>query len=91
MKEMEHFSAILSHFKSNNLPYFTFYPKSRKPINAVIWHLPFTTPAEDISGGLVNLGLDDISGKQMFTACRSHAEGTTTVNIPLFLITLPRT
>jgi hypothetical protein len=44
-KEMTDFSAICSHFESNNLSYFTFYPKSQKPIKAVIWHLPFTTPA----------------------------------------------
>jgi hypothetical protein len=39
------FSAIRSHFESNNLPYFTFYPKSQKSVKAVIQHLPFTTPA----------------------------------------------
>jgi hypothetical protein len=38
---------IYSHFKSNNPPYFPFYPKSQKPIKTVIQHLPFST-TEDI-------------------------------------------
>jgi hypothetical protein len=50
-KEMVDFSTIQSHFKSNNLPYFTFYPKPQNPIKAVIRHILFSTPAEDISSG----------------------------------------
>jgi hypothetical protein len=86
---MADFSTICSHFKSNNLPYFIFYPKSQDPIKDLIQHLLVSTPAEDISYGLVNFGFDVISIKQMSTSLRSPAEGTTTVNIPLFLITLP--
>jgi hypothetical protein len=48
---MADFSAIRSYFKCNNLPHFTFYPKSHKPIKAVIRHLPFSTPAEGTSDG----------------------------------------
>jgi hypothetical protein len=87
---MADFSAIPSHFESNNLPYFT-YPKSQKPVKSVIRHPPVSTPADDISDGLVNLGFDVISVKQMSATRRSPAEGTTIVNIPIFLITLPRT
>jgi hypothetical protein len=36
-------------------------------------------------------GLDVISVRQMCATRRSRAEGTTTVNIPLFLINLPTT
>jgi hypothetical protein len=79
-------STIRSHFESNNLPYFTFYPKSQKPITAVIRHLPFTSPAER----LMDLGFDVISVKQMSATRRSPADGTSTVNLPLFLITIPR-
>jgi hypothetical protein len=86
-KEMVDFSATCSHFENNNLPYFAFCPKSQKPIKAVMRHLPFTSPAEEISDGLVNLGFDVISIRQMSATHRSPAEGTTTVNIPLFLIT----
>jgi hypothetical protein len=75
--EMADFSAMRSHFKNNNLPYFTLYPKCQKPIKAVVWHLPFTSPAEDVSDGLVNLGFDVISIKQMSATCRSPAEGAT--------------
>jgi hypothetical protein len=68
MKDMSDFSAIRSHFESNNLPYFTFYPEYEKPIKAVLWHLPSTTPAEDMSDGLVNLGFDVISVKKYLPA-----------------------
>jgi hypothetical protein len=67
-KEIADCSTTRAHFDSNNLPNFTFYPKSQKPMKAVIRNLPYTTPAEDISDGLVNTGLDVISVKQMSTA-----------------------
>jgi hypothetical protein len=89
-KERADFSAIYSHFESNNLPYFTFHPKSQKPIKVVIWHLPFTTPTEDISDGLVNPGFHVISVKQMSATHSLPAEGSTTVNIPILLTTLSR-
>jgi hypothetical protein len=68
-KEITDFSAIRSHFESNNLPYFTSYPKSQKLIKAVIRHLPVSALAEDISNGLVNLGFVVINIKQMSTTC----------------------
>jgi hypothetical protein len=46
-KGMADFSANRSHFGSNNLPYFTFHPKSQKPVKSVIRHLPVSFPAED--------------------------------------------
>jgi hypothetical protein len=52
---------------------------------------PFTIPAEDISDGLVNIGFDVISDKQMPATRQSRAEETTTANIPIFFITLPGT
>jgi hypothetical protein len=82
---MADFSTICSHFNSNDLPHFMFYLKSQKPIKFVIWHLPVSIPAVDISGEFVNLGLNVISIKQMPTTHRSPA-----VNISLYLITLPR-
>jgi hypothetical protein len=91
MKEMADFSAICSHFDSDNLPYFTFYPKSQMPVKAAIQHLPFTTPTKDISDGFVNLGFDIISDKQMSATRRSTAQGTTTINIPLSLMNFSRT
>jgi hypothetical protein len=64
---MADFSAIRSHFESNHLRYFTFYPKSQKLIEAMIWHLAISAPAEDVSDGLENLSFDVISVKQMST------------------------
>jgi hypothetical protein len=82
-KEMANFSAIKSHFDTQNLQYFTFYPKFQKTIRAVIRHLPSNTPAEDISDGLVDLGYDVISVKQMSTTRRSSTEGPSSINLPL--------
>jgi hypothetical protein len=81
----------IADFQDNNLAYFTFYPKSQKPMKAVTRHLPLNTSAEDISDGLVSLDFDVISVKQMTATCRSPSEGSTTIHLPLFLITLPRT
>jgi hypothetical protein len=91
VREMADYSTIRSHFESNNLHYYTCHPKSQKPIKAVIRHLPLRTPAEDISDGLDSLGFDVISVKQMSSTRRPSAEGTSLVNLPLFLVTLPRT
>jgi hypothetical protein len=90
-KKMADFSAVRSHFESKIFPYFTFYPKSQKPIKTVIRRLPFSTLAGNISDRLVCLGFDVISIKQMSAIRRSPAEGTSTVNLSLFLLTLPRT
>jgi hypothetical protein len=67
---MADLSAIRKHLDNNNLSYFTFFPKSEKPMKAVIRHLPTNTPAQDISDGLVDLGFDIISVKQMSTSRR---------------------
>jgi hypothetical protein len=48
------FKSVKSHFDAPNLSYYSFYPKSEKPMKAVIRHLPHNTPAEDISDGLVS-------------------------------------
>jgi hypothetical protein len=90
MKEMADVLAIRSYFQGNNLPYFTFYLRSHKAIQAVILHLPSTTSVEDISDGLLDFGFDVISVKQISVTRRSLAEGIFTANIPLFLITFPR-
>jgi hypothetical protein len=87
---MADFEAVKFHFSNNNVSYYSF-PKSQKPTKEVIRHLPPNTPAEDTSDGLVTLGFDVVSVKQMTTTRRSPTGGTTTRNLPLFLITLPRT
>jgi hypothetical protein len=89
-KEMANFSAIKKFVENNNLSYYTFYPKWENLIKDVIRHLPQNTPAEDISDGLVSLGFDVISVRQMITSRRTP-EGTNTINLLLFLVTLPRT
>jgi hypothetical protein len=90
-KEMADYSAIKKHLENHNLSYYTFFPKSEKPVKAVIRHLPKDTPAQDISDGLVSLGFDVINVKQMTATRRTPTEGTNIANLPLFLITLPRT
>jgi hypothetical protein len=90
-KQMEDFSAIKKHLESTNLSYFTYFPKSEKPIKAVIRHRSSNTPAQDIRDGLTDLGFDIISVKHMYSTRRSPSQVTLTRNLPLFLITLPRT
>jgi hypothetical protein len=90
-KEMTDFSAIRKYLEQSNLSYFTFFPKSEKPIKAVLRHLPANTPAQNISEGLVYLGFDITSVKQMSTNRRSTSEKSVPQQLHLFLITLPRT
>jgi hypothetical protein len=87
---MVDYQAVKEYFKQNSLAYFTYFPKSEKPVKAVICHLPSNTPAQDISDGLVDLGFDVISIKQMSSARRSP-DSLNPIPLPLFLITLPRT
>jgi hypothetical protein len=56
--------GVKSHLETNNFSYFTFYPKSEKPIKAVIRHLPVNTSAEDICEELVSLGCDVVKMKR---------------------------
>jgi hypothetical protein len=63
--QLTNFSNFPFHFKSNNLTYLVSYPKSQKPMKAVIRHLPFTTLPEDISDVLLDPGFDVFSVKQM--------------------------
>jgi hypothetical protein len=88
---MADFLAIRSHFEGNSLSFYTFFPKSEKPIKAVVRHLSLDTPTENICDGLVSLGFDVVRVKQMTTTFRSPPEIPKTVNLPLFLVTLPRT
>jgi hypothetical protein len=88
---MEDFLTIRKYLEGKNLSYFTFFHKSEKPIKAVRRHLHLNTPAQDISDGLTDLGFDIISVKQMTSTRRSPSEGSVPRNLPLFLITLPRT
>jgi hypothetical protein len=88
---MAGYSAIKSFFLQTNLKFYTFFPKSLKPIKAVIRHLPTNTPAGEIYEALVDLGFDVTSVRQMTTSRRPPSEDPGKSNLPLFLITLPRT
>jgi hypothetical protein len=87
---MADFQTVKSHFENKHLSYYTFYPKSEKPIKTAIRHLPHNTPAKDISDRLVSLGFDVVSVKQMTTR-RSPPEESKVTSLPLILVTLPRT
>jgi hypothetical protein len=90
-RSMADFQSIKSYFDSQNLSHYSLFPKSEKPIKAVIRHQPHNTPAEDVSDGLVGLDFDVESVK----ADDSHPSLTSReekiANLPLFLVTLPRT
>jgi hypothetical protein len=78
---MADYSAIKEYLSSQTLNYFTFYPKSLKPIKAIIRHLPGNTPAEEIYEGLVETDFDIISVKQRPTTRRS--QGSSSTSLPL--------
>jgi hypothetical protein len=46
---MADFQSVKSHFDSQNLSYYSFFPKSEKYLKAVIRHLPHNNLAEDVS------------------------------------------
>jgi hypothetical protein len=73
-RAMEDFHAIKPHFEVTKLSYYTFPPKSEVPMNAVIRLLPTSTPAENISGGLVGLRFDVVNVKKMTITRRSSPE-----------------
>jgi hypothetical protein len=87
---MEEFQSVKSHFDSQNLCYYSIFPKSEKPIKVVLRHLPHDTPAEDISDRVVSLGFDVVSIKQTTATCRSPPEEFKIINMLLFLVTLMR-
>jgi hypothetical protein len=70
-KDMLDYQAVKEYLNQNSLTNFTFFPKSEKPVKAVLRHIPSNTPAKDISDGLVDLGFDVVSVKQMSSARRS--------------------
>jgi hypothetical protein len=49
--------TVKAYFENNILSFYTFYPKSKNPMKALIRHLPYKTPAKDIADGLLGLGL----------------------------------
>jgi hypothetical protein len=78
----------MRHLDASTTSYYTFHPKSVKPVKAFIRHLPGDTPAKDISDELLALGFSVISVRQI-TVTRPKAEGgPQTHNILLFLVTL---
>jgi hypothetical protein len=87
IKEMGDYT-IRQHFEQSSLNYFTFHPKTEKPLKAVIRHVPSDTPAENISNKLQPLGFTVISVRHMTTTRRTPEGGSQVVNLPLFLITL---
>jgi hypothetical protein len=57
----------------------------------VLCNLPHNAPAKDISDGLVSLGFEFFIIKQMTATQRSPLNLSKIINLPLFLVTLPRT
>jgi hypothetical protein len=62
---MADYSAIKCFLEKNNLHYFTFSPNSKKPIKAVICHLPADMSTEDIFNSLDNLAFNVINIRKM--------------------------
>jgi hypothetical protein len=62
-REMADYLAIKSQLQKKKIPFYTFHPKSAKPIKAVIRYVPGNTPAEDIANELLALGFKVISDR----------------------------
>jgi hypothetical protein len=71
---MAEYSALKRQFNARNVPYYTFHPKSLKPVKVVIRQLPEDTPAKDSTNELVALSYSVISDRQM-TATRPQPQG----------------
>jgi hypothetical protein len=65
MEEMADYHAIKKHLEEKKIPYYTFHPKSVKPIKAIIRHLPGNNPAKDIAKELQAIGFTAISVWQL--------------------------
>jgi hypothetical protein len=73
-----------SYLEKNNLHYFAFAINSKKPIKAVIHHLPPTAPAEVMSNILEDLGFNAINVRKMMIT-RGAPHGQTRIEtLPLF-------
>jgi hypothetical protein len=79
------YHAIKKHLQEKRIPYYTFHPKSVKPIKAIIRHLPGNNPEEDIAKELQAIGFTVISVRQL-----ASKRPQTPINLPLFLVTLPK-
>jgi hypothetical protein len=55
---------VKSYFDSNNLTYYTFFPKTENLVKAVVRNLQQNNHAEDISDGLVSPVFEVTSAKQ---------------------------
>jgi hypothetical protein len=55
-KDMANYLAQMRHLDAKTILYYTFLPKSVKPVKAVIRQLPVDTLAKDIPDELVALG-----------------------------------
>jgi hypothetical protein len=84
-KDMVDYLAIKKHLEEKKICFYTFFPKSMKPIKVVIRQLPGNTPAEDIAKELQGIGFDIISLRQLISR-----KPQAPINLTLFLVTLPR-
>jgi hypothetical protein len=79
---MADFQSVKSHFDSQSLSNYSFFHKPEEPIKVAIRHLPHNIPAEDIYDGLVSLGFDVVSVKQMPATRRSPPEESKNIICP---------
>jgi hypothetical protein len=77
-KDVVDYQAVKSNFDKNSLSYHTFFPKSEKPIKALLRYLPSNTPSQDISDGLVDLGFD-VVGRGIVVRYPSHINNSTSL------------
>jgi hypothetical protein len=87
---MEDYSAKICRLDMTNLQYYTFHPKSERPLKSVIRQPPGETPAEVISNEREALGFSVITVHQMMAKHLPLHRSNQDVKLPLYLATLTR-
>jgi len=87
--EMASDSAIWSHFDLASCHYYTFHPKSSRPVKMVIHHLSTSTHVENIYSGQEELNFNVVSVNQMTASWPFPEGGNQQVQLPSTPITLP--
>jgi hypothetical protein len=83
---MVDYSTMKSYLEKNNLHCVTFSPNTKKPIRAVIRHLPLDKLVEDISNVLEDLGFNIINMRQMAANQRAPHGQAYVETLSLFLV-----
>jgi hypothetical protein len=89
-QNMVDYSALMRNLDALKVTYYTFHPKSLKPMKAVILQLRGDTPDDDISIEIVTLSYSVISVRQMKAVRLQPQGGLQTFSTSLLLVAFMR-